>query len=97
MPAPHHTENDFSVAVGIETATLRALPGPLGFAYALQRGDAALSPFDYGAHVLCPQCQRFFSLIAIPIVDRFDAALDVIDRKLGDVRRYAEPSEACSC
>ena len=32
----------------------------------------------------------YFALVAIPIINRFDATLDMIDRKLGHVRRNAE-------
>jgi hypothetical protein len=54
----------------------------------LQRDDVALPPFNNGEHVIGPPRQRgrYFALIAISIIDRFDAALNVIDRQLGDMR-----------
>ena len=39
--------------------------------------------------MFAPPRQRgaYFALIPIPIIDRLDATLDMIDRKLGHVRR----------
>ena len=74
------------VGQGVETA----LAGRL-FQARCSVDNLALPPLDNGEHVLGPprQCGAYFVLIAIPIVDRFNAALDVIDRELGDVRRNA--------
>jgi hypothetical protein len=54
----------------------------------LQRDDVTLPPFDEGEHMIGPsrQCGRYFALISMPVIDRFDAALDVINRQLGDMR-----------
>src|SRR5262249_49815473 len=58
--------------------------------------DVAFSPLGQRQHMVGPACQRgaYFALIAMPVIDRLDAALDVIDRKLGDMWRNAELAES---
>jgi len=63
---------------------------------AQQRHDPLRPSLDQVEHVLTPAQKRVrdLALVAMPVIDGFDAALHVVYDKLGDMGRHANPAHA---